>query len=203
MVPDFPVNELQPDARVYHPIGFGDVYPVRIAVRVRAGDPAAFSDRLREITAAVSLDLQIRDVTTNRILMERQQGVLRMMGVTVSLVMLSVITLSAAGVYSLMSFTVAKRRREIGIRAALGADHRQLLLGMFSRVLAQLGAGAFIGALGAIGVEKILEGDLMQAQRPVILPLVALVMIVVGVIAAIGPAREGLRIQPTDALREE
>jgi ABC-type antimicrobial peptide transport system permease subunit len=126
-----------------------------------------------------------------------------MMGVTVGLVMLSVITLSAAGIYSLMSFTVARRRREIGIRAALGADRRQLLLGIFSRVLAQLGAGAGVGILAAISLEQLLEGDMIRSQHAVILPLVALVMAAVGTLSAIGPAREGLRIQPTDALREE
>ena len=151
----------------------------------------------------MNLDLQVRDVTTTEILVKREQGIFRLMGVTVGLVMLSVITLSAAGIYSLMSFTVARRRREIGIRAALGADRHQLLLGIFSRVLAQLGAGACVGVLGAIGLEQVFEGDGMQAQRAVILPLVAVVMTAAGLVSAIGPAREGLRIQPTDALREE
>ncbi len=81
----------------------------------------------------MSLDLQVRDITTTEILVKREQGMFRMIGVTVGLVMLSVIVLSAAGIYSLMSFTVARRRREIGIRAALGADRHRLLLGIFSR----------------------------------------------------------------------
>ena len=135
--------------------------------------------------------------------MKREQGTFRIIGVTVGLVMLSVIILSAAGIYSLMSFTVARRRREIGIRAALGADRHHLLLGVFSRVLAQLGAGAAVGVLAAIGLETVFEGNMMESQRAVLLPLVALVMTTVGMIAAIGPAREGLRIQPTEALREE
>jgi predicted permease len=203
VVADFPVNQLEPLRRVYHPVTFGDVYPARVGVRVRGGDPAAFADTLRQVSAAVNLDLQIRDVTTTEILATREQGIFRMMGVTVGLVMLSVITLSAAGIYSLMSFTVARRRREIGIRAALGADRRQLLLGIFSRVLAQLGAGAGVGILAAISLEQLLEGDMIRSQHAVILPLVALVMAAVGTLSAIGPAREGLRIQPTDALREE
>jgi cell division protein FtsL len=52
-------------------------------------------------------------------------------------------------------------------------------------------------------LEQLLEGDMMQSQRAVILPLVAVVMTAVGISSAIGQAREGLRIQPTDALREE
>jgi hypothetical protein len=203
VVPDFPANELDPVRRVYHPATFGDVYPVRIGVRARGADPAAFTDTLRQVSGAVNLDLQVRDIATTEIRLQREQGLFRLMGGTVGLVMLSVITLSAAGIYSLMSFTVARRRREIGIRAALGADRRHLLVGIFSRVLVQLGAGACVGILGAIGVEQVFEGGMLRSQHAVILPLVALVMTAAGVVASIGPAREGLRIQPTDALREE
>jgi len=114
-----------------------------------------------------------------------------------------VITLSAAGIYALMSFTVARRRREIGIRAALGADRHRLLTGIFSRVLAQLGSGAAIGMVGAFGVAKMLEGEVIRDRVVLILPLVALIMTIVGLLAALGPARQGLSIQPTDALRED
>jgi ABC-type antimicrobial peptide transport system permease subunit len=114
-----------------------------------------------------------------------------------------VIVLSAAGIYALMSFTVARRRREIGIRAALGADRRQLLLGIFSRALGQLAAGAFAGVLGAIGLEQLMEGDMLQGQGTIIVPLVAMLMVAVGIVSVLGPARQGLRIEPTEALREE
>jgi predicted permease len=203
VVPDFPVNEVEPQKRVYHPAALGDLYPARIGIRVRGGEPTAFVDTSRQVTASVSLDLQVRDIITTAILIEREQGLFRLIGVTVGLVMLSVITLSAAGIYSLMSFTVTRRRREIGIRAALGADRRHLLLGIFARAFAQVGIGAAAGMVGAVGLELLVEGAMLQKQGAVILPLVALVMTAVGLIAAIGPAREGLRIQPTEALREE
>lgn len=204
VVPDFfPTNLTDPERRVYHPVAVGEVYPPRIGVRIRGGNPALFADTIRQAAAAVSLDLQVGDITTTEILAKREQGLFRLMGVTVGLVMLSVITLSAAGIYSLMSFTVARRRREIGIRAALGADRRHLLLGIFARALGQLGIGAVVGILGAIGVEQLLEGDMLQSRGAILLPLVALVMCAVGVLSAIGPAMEGLRIQPTEALRED
>jgi ABC-type antimicrobial peptide transport system permease subunit len=60
-----------------------------------------------------------------------------------------------------------------------------------------------IGMAGAILLEEVLEGEMFQGYGSVILPLVAVVMIVVGVLAAMGPARQGLRIQPTEALRDE
>jgi ABC-type antimicrobial peptide transport system permease subunit len=80
-----------------------------------------------------------------------------------------------------------------------------LLAGIFARALAQLGTGAVAGLLGALAIEQIIdEGDkMLQGQGALILPFVALVMTLVGLLAALGPARAGLRIQPIEALREE
>jgi ABC-type antimicrobial peptide transport system permease subunit len=147
--------------------------------------------------------VQLLDVATPEIAFKQAQGMMRLIGVSLALVILSVILLSTAGIYSLMSFTVARRRREIGIRAALGANRNRILLGIFSRVLAQLGAGAVLGLIVAVGLERILEGDMMRNYRGMLLPLVVLVVITIGLLAAIGPARQGLRIEPIEALREE
>ena len=68
---------------------------------------------------------------------------------------------------------------------------------------AQLALGAAVGMLGAFALEQVLEGEMFQGRGAIILPAVALVMTTVGVLAAIGPARQGLSIQPTEALREE
>lgn len=203
VVADFPINQRFPDLRIYHPAAIAQLYPARVSVRVRSADPATFSDALRQISAAVNPHLQVRDITSAQITVAREQGLFRMIGTAVGLVMLSVIVLSGAGIYALMSFTVAKRRREIGIRAALGANRNRLLAGIFSRAIAQLGAGAAIGMVAAFGLEQLLEGEMFQGYGAVILPLVAIVMMAVGLLAALGPARQGLRIQPTEALREE
>ena len=119
------------------------------------------------------------------------------------LVMLSVVVLSAAGIYALMSFTVARRRREIGIRAALGADRAACWRASFRARSRQLAIGAAVGMLGAVALEQVLEGEMFQGQGAVILPIVVVVMTLVGLLAAIGPARRGFSIQPTEALREE
>lgn len=206
VVPDFPTTrtlDVERVSRVYHAAAFGDVYPAELAVRVRSHDASTFAGQLRETSAAVDPNLQLRGVYTAEWVLKREQGFMRLIGVTVMLVMLSVIVLSAAGIYAMMAFTVARRRREIGIRAALGADRNRILAGIFSRVLAQLALGAAAGLLGAIGLEQLLEGEMFQRQGAVIVPVVVLLMTTVGVLAAIGPARQGLRIQPTEALREE
>jgi putative ABC transport system permease protein len=206
VVPDFPVAgplDDESEGRVYHAVAAADLYPARLNVRVGAGDPAALADPLRELSASINPEMLLLDVSTAEIARKREQGMMRLIGVSLTLVILSVILLSSAGTYSLMSFTVARRRREIGIRAALGASRNRLLVGIFSRVLAQLGAGAVLGLIAAVGLQQILEGDILRNYRAMLLPLVVLLMMTIGVVATIGPARQGLRIQPIEALRDE
>jgi ABC-type lipoprotein release transport system permease subunit len=203
VVPEFPANEIEPTGRIYHAAGYGEVHPARVGVRVRASDPATFSGTLRQVSAAVNPNLQVRDLSTPAIAVQREQAMFRMIGVTGGLVITSVIALSAAGIYALMSFTVARRRREIGIRAALGANRNRLLAGIFGRVVGQLLAGGAVGMLGIVALERLLGGELLQRRGAVALPVVALVMVTVGLVAAWGPARQGLGIQPIEALREE
>lgn len=206
VVPDFPTTrslDPRPVCRLYHAAAFGDVQPAEIAIRIRGVDPTAFAGRLREIGASVDPNLQLRDVVTAESIMIREQGLMRLIGSVMVMVMLSVIVLAAAGIYALMSFTVAQRKREIGIRAALGANRNRLLAGIFARALGQIMAGVAVGLLGAFALETALEGEMFQGQGAVLVPLVILVMTIVGTIAVAGPARRGLSIQPTEALREE
>ena len=115
----------------------------------------------------------------------------------------SALLLSAAGIYAMMAFTVTRRRREIGIRSALGADPRRVLGSVFARASAQLGAGIVLGVLGTVAVDRVTGQGPVNDGNPVVLLLVAALMTAVGLLAALGPARRGLAVQPTEALREE
>ena len=206
VVSDFPAPAMRGnghDARVYHALAPGDVQPAVMAIRVRATDPATFAPRLRTVAAGVDPAFQIRDLATAADVLRREQGMMRLIGWSLAIVMLSVVALAAAGIYALTAFTVERRRKEIGIRAALGADARQILVGVFSRLLAQLGTGAVIGLIAAAGLETILEGDAAFQGKMLLFPVVAICTVAFGLLAAIGPARRGLRIQPIEALREE
>jgi ABC-type antimicrobial peptide transport system permease subunit len=120
---------------------------------------------------------------------------------TLALVTTSVLLLSAAGIYALMSFTVAYRTREIGIRAALGANPRRLLVNVFAPVLRQLALGVLVGSLLSAGMLS--ATTLTASDATYLLAAVAIIMLVVGLMAAVGPARRSLRIQPSDALRAD
>ena len=203
VVPDFPQLPTTQVSRIYHAVAPAELIPAVIAVRMNRADLRGFPSKLRQLSAAVDPNLQLRNITTAEDEVRREQGMMRLIGVCVILVMFSVVVLSAAGIYALMSVTVSRRRKEIGIRAALGAEPRRILAGIFARALAQLASGAAIGMLLAVGLEGLLEGEMFQGQGAVILPLVAVTMATVGLLAALGPARRGLRIQPTEALRDD
>lgn len=111
------------------------------------------------------------------------------------------VLLSIVGIYALMSFTVAQRTREIGIRAALGANPRQIVTTILSRAAAQLGAGVIAGVLVAALFGVLEPGDQM-ARDPVVLTVSVLMMMLVGFLSCVVPAVRGLRIEPTEALRQ-
>lgn len=124
--------------------------------------------------------------------------------ITLAAVTGSVLLLSAAGLYALTAFMVPQRRREIGIRSALGARPGHLVTAMFRRVFWQISAGSAAGMLAAY-----LAGRYVPIEQvgglpiPGILPGAAAFMLLVGVLASLGPARRGLRLDPTEALRSE
>jgi ABC-type antimicrobial peptide transport system permease subunit len=94
----------------------------------------------------------------------------------------SVLLLSAAGLYALMAFTVAQRRREIGIRSALGAQPGHLVAAVFRRVFWQIGAGSAAGILAAYVAGRYVPIEQVGGLPiPGILPGAAAFMLLVGV----------------------
>ncbi len=189
--------------RIYRAAAPEMLYPATLIVRVRTGDAAAFAPRLREITATVDPTLKLERVNGVLAAWNGERLAFRMMAAAIIAGTLSVLLLSAAGIYAMMSFIVSRRRREIGIRAALGADARRVVTGIFGRAGAQLGAGIAGGVAIAAAFEWLGPGGTMGDQAHIILPSVVGVMFVVGLLATVGPARRGLAVQPTEALREE
>jgi ABC-type antimicrobial peptide transport system permease subunit len=184
---------------VYYPVVPGQLQAVNVLVRVRGGDVGGFAPRLRHIAGALGADVRLGPVENLGTV--RNPRYLAMAVTILGLVLSTVILLSAVGIHALMSLTVTRRRREIGIRTALGAHRGQLLASVFSRAARQLGLGALLGSL--LGGAILLDNRLTGREAAIYLGGVVALMLMAGLVAAWGPARRGLRIQPLEALREE
>jgi ABC-type antimicrobial peptide transport system permease subunit len=102
-----------------------------------------------------------------------------------------------------MSFTVTLRRREIGIRTALGARQGRLLASIFARALWQIAAGVAVGVAIALFLHQKLNIEVEGGWHiPGILPAAALFIMTIGLLSAAGPARRAVRVDPTEALRD-
>jgi predicted permease len=189
--------------RLYRPLSASETRPIVLLVRVRIGTPAAFGARLREVTAGVNPMLRLGNVATMEQAFSDSLAPWRLSLLAVTLLTGSVLLLSAAGIYALVSFTITRRRREIGIRAALGAGPRRVLVGVLSRAMMQIGVGIAVGTLLSGIANTLTGGEMTIGQGWFLLPAVAGLMATVGLVAAFGPARRALKIQPTEALRAE
>jgi len=197
------VDEEHVAARLYQPLRADGSAGALLTLHVPRGAPANFTARLREIAAGVEPTLRVGEVRTLDSMNKQEVQIVQLVGLGLGLVMLSVLLLSAAGIYAMMSFTVTQRRKEIGIRSALGAQPRRLLAGLFRRAAWQLALGVGVGVGIAFLLDLASNGEMMGVRGAVAVPAVAVVMLVVGLLATFGPARRGLRIEPSEALRAD
>jgi predicted permease len=192
-----------PPPSLYRAAAPGGSHPVTLVLKMRSGDPARYGQKLQAITASVDPRMEVEFVAGVAELWEREQRGMRMVALIVVAVNASVLLLSAAGIHAMMSFTVSRRWREIGIRVALGADGRRVVMSIFGRASAQIGAGVAAGLTLAGILERVTPGGNVGGNAWILFPGVAAVMFAVGLLAAAGPARRGLAIEPTEALRSE
>ena len=164
---------------------------------VLVDDAQTFGPRLRSIAASVDPTIRLTDVQPLGSVGGGEATANWALTSVAWLIAFIVLLLSATGIHALMSFTVARRTREIGIRAALGAHPRRIVAGVFSRAFVQITAGILAGSALAWLVG-------LQSTKEVMLLLAAdAVMLVVGLTACAVPLRRALSIQPTEALKAE
>ena len=152
-------NPLDPDIvgpTVLYPVAPEQLAGVSLTVRLRGSAASrmneGFARKAHQILAAVDPALRMGEVQARAQADSEDALAVRLVALALSCILVTVLLFSAAGVYSLMSFTVSQRRREIGIRAALGASSMDVLRSVFSRVAVQVGMGVALGALGAMAI---------------------------------------------------
>ncbi len=193
--------DLSQTAGYYRPAAPGAVRPAHLIVQVRS-DAASVAARMRVMAGAVDPALRLYAVASMRTGDPTAWLEFDFLSKLLTLVSAIALLLSLAGIYAAMSFAVSRRRREIGIRVALGADALRVVAATFSRPLAQVGLGVLLGAgLTAALAIAVTGGPSVSGALRV--AAYAALMLGVCVLPSIAPVRRALQVDPTEALRAE
>ncbi len=198
------LTEPQGQGAVYLPFRYRDSGNIFVVTRT-SQRPEAFAATLRKLVRTTDPNLAIDDVRSmdTRIadsLVTRRSPAL-LAGIFAGVALL----LAALGTYGVLSYAVAQRRREIGIRMALGAQREQIGAQFLSLGLRLLAAGTILGLIGAWLAGRAMQSVLFDLPTLPIAALLgtALVMTAVSVVACLIPARRATKVDPMIALRHE
>jgi len=189
------------DPTAYIPVKEGGVH---FALRT-AMDPLSLAPSVRKVVSDLDNNVPVFDVRTQTERIERLLFKERMLARLASLFGLLALLLACLGIYGLLAYEVARRTREIGIRAALGAQRLDVLKLVGAQGLVLVLAGAVLGILGAIALTRPLQSLLfgVQPTDPVTFLAVSALLLIVGLAACYIPARRATKVDPMVALRYE
>ena len=183
----------------------GEGAPASMRYVVRAPNAAALAGAAREVVRALDPTLPVTEVETLETLVGRARGERAFVMVLLLIAAALALLLGSVGLYGVVSWTVAQRRREIAIRMAVGAQ----VTGVRRLVLTEAGAlalaGAVLGLGWAVALTRRLEAVLFETSPldPVVFLAVSLLLIGICLLASWLPARRAAGIQPMAALRAE
>lgn len=195
-----PENE-EPEG-LYLPLSQESARFMSIAARTR-GAPTALTPRVRSAVASVDSDIPIYWARTLAEGIAVSTWFYRVFGVLFMIMGLVALFLAAIGLYGVMSFSVSRRTREMGVRMALGAANGDVLRLVMRQGVAQLAIGLAIGLALAWGVSTLLAGFLfgVEPRDPITFLATFGVLVATGLAASWVPARRATRVSPLVALR--
>ena len=175
-----------------------------LVVRTEA-DPLAMAGAVRDSIRGIDRDQPVANVKTIDQLVAKSVSTRSFPAILLATFAGAALLLAALGIFGLLSWSVARRTREIGLRMALGATRGNVLWLVTGRAMLLVGVGLLIGGVGALAVTRVLRSLLYQvsATDPVAFAAVVFAMFVVGVVASALPAWRAVRVDPADALRAE
>ena len=186
----------------YIPIAQSDVAnSVRIAVRT-SGEPGAVTSLMRSAVTSLDPNLALYEISTMRLVIDRQTWFYTVFGTFFMVFGVCALFLAVAGLYGVMSFAVTQRTREMGVRSALGAPGRQLILLVMRKSLVHLVIGLFLG----LGIALLASGFLqpvlyhVDPRDPAVLVTVLAALASASVLASFLPAYRVTKIDPVIAL---
>jgi putative ABC transport system permease protein len=175
-----------------------------LVVRTR-GEPTALAPAVEREVWALDRAVTISEVQTMERVVAEATAQPRFNLLLLTVFAAVALILAAVGIYGVVSYSVARRTNEIGIRIALGASRRDVLGLVVGQSMVVALAGAVVGLLGAAGLSRLIAGLLygVRPSDPVTFVTAALILVGVGLGASYVPARRATRLDPLAAVRYE
>jgi putative ABC transport system permease protein len=172
---------------------------------VRTATPASAIEGVRAEIRRVAPDLPIESTATMGEAVAATVAAPRFRMMLIASFAISATLIATCGIYGLMAYAVTQRRREIGVRMALGAERRDVLRLVLTRARRVVAIGVMLGLAGAFAATRVLQTFLfgVTPTDPIAFTVVTCTLIAVGMTAAWLPARRATRIDPVAALRAE
>ena len=168
------------------------------------GDPNDQIAAVRAAVRSVDPDVPVPDIRTFDDMIAEKLITRKLASTLVSLFSGAALCLSAIGLYGVLAYSVSQRRREIGVRIALGAESSKILQLVAPQGFKLIGIGLIVGMVVALVCARFIEGMLygVTAADPISLLVAAMVLCLAGCVACLLPALRAIRINPVTALRE-
>jgi putative ABC transport system permease protein len=193
-----------PVAMIYRP--YWDWPPRRaILVARAAGDPRSVAGAMRAAVRNVDSDVPLAEIRTMQEILDQSVAQRRFQMRLAAAFAAAALLLAALGIYGVVSYSVARRTNEIGIRMALGAGAPRIYQMVLRHAMTPVVLGLLAGLAGALAAGRVLASLLYQVnpRDPELLAAAALLLAAVGLAASLVPARRAMRMDPLQALREE
>jgi predicted permease len=189
---------------IYVPYVFSSFLPLVFVVRTAVA-PTGLISRIREEVRALDPDVPIADLTTVESWVTRAMAPTRfLLALNATFAGLALV-LASLGLYGVMSYSARQRTREIGVRAALGANERDVLRLILGQGMLLAGIGIVLGLVVSFALTRVVRSYLVgvSSTDPIAFAGVSVVLLVVAAVASYLPARRASLIDPSHALREE
>jgi putative ABC transport system permease protein len=189
--------------QAYFPYSQWDFDTEFLAIR-SSSDPAALIPAVRKVVDSVDPDVPVSNIKTYDDLIAEKLVTRKLSTILVSLFSVVALFLSAMGLYGVLAYSISQRRREIGVRIALGAESTNILRLVIRQGLKLVGVGLVVGIVLASVCARLIEGMLygVSANDPITLGLTVVVLGLAATAACLLPALRAARINPLTALRE-